>query len=205
MHQQRKKNMQPVNQKAHNTFQPLDLRFDWKHSLKGQHTQLKTSPRQGLDEELHSVIEWELILKSPHTVIIKEGRLLSVGHLSRMGIKTRKMGKQRSWTTTMERGIARWLHCCHTSCKTTSSAMREEKKQSSPSKLKKDAAAHTDYPSIIYSQNYWCIVKSWQAAVLNHWQQPKPDNVMKKSSVRQPNHVISGERGRKPIAPLESH
>ena len=65
------------------TFQPLDLCLDRNDSLEGQHAQLKAGSCQGLYEELHSVIERELIVKSSHTVVIEEGRLLPVGHLGR--------------------------------------------------------------------------------------------------------------------------
>lgn len=77
------------------TFQPLDLCLDWNDSLKGQHAQLKTGSCQGLYEELHSVIERELIVKSSHTVVIKEGWLLPVGHLGRL--RERLRGLWLNW------------------------------------------------------------------------------------------------------------
>lgn len=115
------------------TFQPLNLCLDWNYSLKRQHAQLKTGPGQGLYEELHSVIERELIVKSSHTVIVKEGRLLLVRHLGWLWERLQgEMVKSGDWPKMSDRGTgtAHWLH---TSCRGTTAA--RNKSTASLSKL----------------------------------------------------------------------
>lgn len=99
------------------TLQPLDLCFDWNDSLEWQHAQLKTGPGQGLYEELHRVVEGEFIVKSSHTVVVEEGRLLLVSHLGQLWkwlfwVELLKLGDK---TKTGARGTGT-AHMLHTSC-----------------------------------------------------------------------------------------
>lgn len=109
------------------TFQPLDLCLDWNDSLIGQHTQLKTGPCQRLYEEFHSVIERDLIMKSSHTVVVKEGWLLPVGHPGRLEERDfRETAKWEGWPKMRERGTgtAHRPHNRCTSCRMTTAVRR---------------------------------------------------------------------------------
>lgn len=65
----------------YHTFQPLDLGLDRNDCLKGRDAQLEAGPSQRFDEQLHGLVERQLVPEGPHAVIIIDWWLLPVRHL----------------------------------------------------------------------------------------------------------------------------